>query len=665
MKDVSRHLFAVVSALLLGSLFEVTPAIGADKDEKEVSLSVEELKRLDTFEAHTLAKADQVFIKQQFRQALAEYDSFILEFPRSKLIPYALLRKGRCSQLDAKRFQAIAVYREILDYFPNDVKYAAAALFYVGDCHFANGDLQKAMKAWAEMAEDKEYRKQYLAAPAINHLADQLMKQEKEAEAVKHYEQVAVDFRKDNHNASVHARDPVIRHYVLTDPSEPNFRRFYTNMRTFEHNPRTVEPNLNEDKTYWDVLRHYIRHHGNSFTTSSNVTTSNTDEKVAQARKSFYTYWSGQMQGKFTSSLAAEIEYGDGFHIELANFRLAAAGDQGAWYQYLDGRYNRLQKSGNWQRTARWMALYAGNATKVEQYYKKVNFADVDNDARVAVMKALWETPETKPLARKLMDKLDFGKMTNDELGQAALHFHEDDQVLSARFIGKIDFKKMTGTQTGSLARSFWPIDQQLSKMLLPKIRYGEIEDKEIAGIAGRFWDCSGEVVRDVCLRTKDQAYGKFELLRYYHDRHRGWNPSAGLPLADGLVKVDRYATEAWWAKAEFHESLKEYAKAIAAFQNCQNEPANLWRIAHCHWKLKKPTSAFTQLREIENFFPKEGSKAAMQTAHWYRDGGDKKKYIAALRSVLKKYPDSDQSKEAHELLEKEGYKTGGGVDAN
>ena len=644
--------FAAASVFLLGS-----SATGADGDAREVSLSDEELKRLDTFEAHTLAKADQVFNKQQYRQARAEYESFILEFSRSKLIPYALLRKGRCSQLDDKRFKAIADYREIMDYFPNDVKYAAAALYYIGDCHSANGDVQKAVKAWAKLAGDKEYRKEYLGAPAINQLADYLMKQEKEAEAVKYYEQVAVDFRKDNHNASVHARDPVIRYFVRTSPSEPNFRRFYTNMRTFEHNPRTVPADLTEDQTYWDVLRHCIRQHGGF------------GETDAQARKSFYTYWSGQMQGKFTASLAADgtdrIEYGDDFHIELANFLFLANGDRGSWYQYLDRQYSRLQKPGNWQRTVRWMVLYAGNPTKVEQYFRKINLAGVGNDARVALMEALWETPDTKPLARQMMDKLAFGEMSNDELGRLALHFHEDNQVLSARFISKIDFAKMTGAQAGSLARSFWPKDQQISKMLLPKIRYGEIEDKEIAGVARRFWDCSGEVVEDVCLRIKDKALGKFELLHYYHSRHHGWNPRAGLPLADALVKVDLYATEAWWAKAEFHDSLKEYAKAIAAYQNCQNEPANLWRIAHCHWKLKKPASALTQLREIENFFPGEASKAAMQIAYWYRDAGDKKKYISALRDVLKKYPGSDQSKEAHVLLEQEGYKTGGGVDAN
>ena len=43
--------------------------------------------------------------------------------------------------------------QEILDYFPNDVKYAAAALYLIGECHFDNGDVEKAMRRWAELAE--------------------------------------------------------------------------------------------------------------------------------------------------------------------------------------------------------------------------------------------------------------------------------------------------------------------------------------------------------------------------------------------------------------------------------------------------------------------------------------------------------------------------------
>ena len=70
------------------------------------------------------------------------------------------------------------------------------------------------------------------------------------------------------------------------------------------------------------------------------------------------------------------------------------------------------------------------------------------------------------------------------------------------------------------------------------------------------------------------------------------------------------------------------------------------------------------QLREVEGFFQKEAPEAGMRIAAAYRDTGDQKQYIAALRGVMKKYPASGQSSEAHQELERLGVKIGGGVDA-
>ncbi len=79
-------------------VFVCLTAVPARADIGEVALSNEEMSKLDTFEGHTLAKADQTFNKKQYRQARAEYVSFILEFAKSKVVPYALLRKGRGAQ---------------------------------------------------------------------------------------------------------------------------------------------------------------------------------------------------------------------------------------------------------------------------------------------------------------------------------------------------------------------------------------------------------------------------------------------------------------------------------------------------------------------------------------------------------------------------------------
>ena len=627
----------------------VTVATAAPK-VNEITLSDDELAKLDRFEEHTLSKADQVFNKKTYRQARAEYDSFIIEFPRSKLIPYALLRKGRSAQLDDKRFQATKDYQEILDYFPNDLKYAAAAQYFIGTCHEQNGDIGKAIVAWAKLAEDADYRQQPLGAFAINYLADYLVRQEKEAEAAKYYRQVAIEFRKKNPDASIHARDGAIRYYVRTGRSEPEFGKFYFEMGTFQQNPATVTVKLSENQDYWNNLRHYIRHHS-SF--------GSTDTEVAD-RKAYYAYWAAQLQGKFVSDVA----YGDEFHIERANYQLQADENREQWYRTLDGQYDRLQAKADWHRTMRWMRLYQGNREKVEQYYRKIDVRQLDKDGQVAVMKTLWDTPAARPLVHDLIDKLPFAEMANSELAGLALHFHEEGHKLTAKFISRIDFAKMPGTEVGSLGANFYQRDKSIGQSVLQKIRWGEMTDQQIVGVSKMFWRLDKDVVRTTCLRTKDKMYGKWELVDYYGSRW-GWNPADGLPLTDELIKVEQYSTKSWWLKALFHQSLKEYAKAISAFQNCQREDEPLWHIADCQMKLNKLDSAVAQVREIENFFPPKAPQAALHIANLYRDVNAKKNYIQALRDVLKKYPNSPESKQAHLELEKEGVKIGGGVDAD
>jgi tetratricopeptide (TPR) repeat protein len=315
----------------------------------------------------------------------------------------------------------------------------------------------------------------------------------------------------------------------------------------------------------------------------------------------------------------------------------------------------------------RWFDVYAEHPTKVEQYFRKIDAARTTTEGMTALMLALWKAEGGRPLAKQLLDKLKFNEIADKRKGELALYFYEEDQVVTSRFLSRIDYSKMTGPEIGSLARGFWNHDSQLSKHVLQNVRYNEMNDREIAGVARGFWRLRGssEVVRDICARTVDKNFGKSELLRYYHDRHSGgWNPKAGLPLAEDLTKVEKYATAAWWAKAEFHEALKEYAQAIAAYKNCQNEPTNLWRMAHCQKMLRKWDAAIAQLREIENFFPSSAPQAGWTIAVYYREANEEKKHIAALRDVLKKYPESGQSRDAHTELEKAGFKIGGGIDA-
>jgi hypothetical protein len=228
----------------------------------------------------------------------------------------------------------------------------------------------------------------------------------------------------------------------------------------------------------------------------------------------------------------------------------------------------------------------------------------------------------------------------------------------------KFNFDKMSNDEIFSLMKVFFDDirDAGLAKNLFRKLRLAEIPDRKKGAIAQYLWDKDEALVKECYMTFKDKDAGKYGLLCYYH---RKKNAKEGLPLAKEMTNVARYAKDAWWKKAEFHQWTRQYKQAIESYRMCQNEPSNLWRIVDCWLGMGKPNSALMQLTEIENFFKNQASRAALRKAYVYKGAGKRKLYIAALRRVMKKYPKSGESREAHVRLEKMGVKIGGAVDAD
>ena len=70
-----------------------------------------------------------------------------------------------------------------------------------------------------------------------------------------------------------------------------------------------------------------------------------------------------------------------------------------------------------------------------------------------------------------------------------------------------------------------------------------------------------------------------------------------------------------------------------------------------------------SQLTEIENFVLAQASRARLAIAHTYNEFGQRPQYISELRIVMKKYPKSDESSQAHRELEALGVGSGGGEE--
>jgi Na+-translocating ferredoxin:NAD+ oxidoreductase RnfC subunit len=91
--------------------------------------------------------------------------------------------------------------------------------------------------------------------------------------------------------------------------------------------------------------------------------------------------------------------------------------------------------------------------------------------------------------------------------------------------------------------------------------------------------------------------------------------------------------------------------------------PDNLWAIVRCYKAMRQLAPAVTQLVEIENFVVAQAAKARLAIAHTYNEFGQRPQYEAELRIVMKKYPKSDESSQAHRELEALGVKIGGGEE--
>lgn len=128
--------------------------------------------------------------------------------------------------------------------------------------------------------------------------------------------------------------------------------------------------------------------------------------------------------------------------------------------------------------------------------------------------------------------------------------------------------------------------------------------------------------------------------------------------MDDNALAVRALATRAGLYK----DKLGRYADAITLYNQINDPPRTIWSVIECYEKLQKPAEAVNACSEIENFFEKDAPRAGLHKAEIWRNAGDSKKAIAACRSVLKKYPRHQVSSQAHQMLEKYGIATGGGV---
>ncbi len=545
--------------------------------EQEVILSQGELQTLDNFEAANLLRAEKAFNAKQYKQAAIEYDAFATDFPSSPLIAYAYLKKGRSLQYDHKPGNAIKAYTDVVDNYKDATQHVAAAIFYIGECHFESGETEQAMKAWRRMIDDPAFSKSFLAATATNKLADYYLKQKQFDQASTCFELAAINFRDSNPESAREAIRKVIDYRVRTQPDEAKLREFYAKARGFDNDPIKVAEDTATDKRYWTHLLKAIKEHG-TFA-----------ENEAEAKTAYYSYWATALNGKFADW--------DEYQLDAARFRLTADQNVQAWTERLDALYT-AGKTDNPVRTIHFIRALAANKQKVAEYFGKLNLDALDNDKLQDLMRICYHEAKMPELGRKAFEKLKLDKWNDEQKQNCA-----------------------------------WNV-----LLFQDEASYTQL-----------------------CESISDKELGQVLVLRYFHGKHD--TPTMyvkAFSLCNDLKTSTRFASEAFWKKAEMLHWQGKFAEAIQAYMASDNKPDNFFRIGDCYVQLGKKEQAVEAYTEVERTDKGRASDAAWRIACLYKDNS--KLYIPKLRSILDKYPTSSESSNAHRELEKLHVDIGGGV---
>ena len=188
-----------------------------------------------------------------------------------------------------------------------------------------------------------------------------------------------------------------------------------------------------------------------------------------------------------------------------------------------------------------------------------------------------------------------------------------------------------------------WKIYEEVAR------RYGTDDDLR-SRMAG--WHKSRENRKEA-----RRIYGEFE------------NPVAGLKniaamdLEEGkikeamevfrkLIEIDGdHADDYLWSIAGCWEKLSDWKKAIATYRQIDRFPANHFRMASCHRRMKEHDEAivlYNQTKVIDSAAP----EASLQIGFTYEEAGEKEKAIRTFQLTCKRYPKSSQASKSHAHLQ-------------
>lgn len=565
---------------LFAGLLTVACVSAQNQAGQEIPYPGDAFAKLDTFEAVNLEEADKKFAAGDTKGAYAAYKAFSFEFPKSKALAYVQLRLGRCLQKLDKRNAAIKAYQDVVDYFPDDVRHAAAALYYIGECHGLNGDEAKKASTWAQLVKDDGYVTQANSGTALAYLGAEMLKLGKFAEAAEYQWRTAVAFQKSNPSAAAVARKAVIEHFAVRSPDHDKLKEFYVAASGFDGSGRNTDK-PEEDGRYW-----------------STILDTALSPKEAPAREKACAYWTAKMGDRFVDN--------DNLRKQWFDAQLAHEKSVEGWVARLEKQY--ASKPASLDRVLQWCSYYRADPKRRSAFFSshaKDMLASMKPDA--------------------LMDLVGRMRHWNLDMGEEARTVLRSIKLADLDDAGLVRYANLAA--------------------------YDQSED-EVLGILSR--------VKDKLLATK----ARFDYFLSKSHRNRPMMEKALAEIPE-LMKSPKYADGLVWTKANLLQGVGRHEEAIKAYREANRQPDSTWEISNCLVALKQYDQAVKTVSELEAIGGATASQASLRVADIFRISGDKGREVTQLRTVLKRYPKSPQSSEAHNRLESYGVKlTGGEAEA-
>jgi len=378
-------------ALFASMVLSISVCSAQDQAGKEILFLSEEFAKLDTFEGVNLEDADKLYGKADYKGAYAAYKAYSFEFPKSKALPYVLLRMGRCLQMLEKRNAAIKAYQDVVDYFPDVVRYAAASLYYIGECHGLNGDEAKKTATWAKLVKDDDYVAQPNSGTALTYLGNAMEKLGKYEEATEYHWRTAVAFLKSNDKAAAAARKAVIAHYASRSPNHDKLKEFYVAASGFDGRGHKID-NPEEDARYWTTV----------------LDTALRTEDSAM-RENACAYWSSKMGNRLAEN--------DGLRKLLFDVQYAHEKDLESWAARMTKQFE--SKPVDVDRVLQWCGYYGKQSELRSKFYEqqiKPLLGGLDDKGKINLMGRLRHPLGMHDEAQRLITSIRTDGMSDEEI---------------------------------------------------------------------------------------------------------------------------------------------------------------------------------------------------------------------------------------------------------